>query len=201
MEIMFPHNTATPKFRVDIKLLPELSLKSLCQQAVNHRMSNMVDANANNWIRVERLGEKGTNAKDATPSEKAFIKDRITQWRTDHKDEYEAKKAELQEDAWKEILEGFELGGRGPRVDPVTREYNALVLKRAQSRFAEVSTAEFPKPGETALLKNGKSISREAMIELTENRYGEELMTRANAIVDARNAKTEAVEPAGSDEF
>lgn len=201
MEIMYP--LVNPRFRVDIKALPEISTKSLCQQAVNHRMSNMVDATVNAWVRVEKLGYKSSNAKDASPSVKAEITAAITKWRKDHADDYEAKRLEEQTANWNEMLAGFELGSRGPRLDPVEKEYNALLMKQVRTRFAEVTEegTEFPKDDTTPVtLINGTVITRSQMVAIIEDRHGAEFKTRAEAIVAAREGKATAA-PASAEAF
>jgi gas vesicle protein len=193
MEIMYP--LVNPRFKADITTLPPLSVKSLCQQALNHQLSNMVDASCNAWVRVEMLKYKSSNSKDATAGEKAEITKAITNWREANKEAYEAKRLEYQTETWKKILQGYELGTR-PRLDPVEREYNNLVMQAVRARFASVAPdgVDFPKDDTPVTLRNGSVVTRTQMMEIIVARNGDEFRARAEAIVANRTVKSEAAE-------
>jgi hypothetical protein len=113
-------------FRIDLDALPPKSVSALVARGISHYLGNEMSAKVASHFRsqaVKALGEGATKeAKEAAA--KAVKLD-------PESEEYQAVKLGFQNDGIKALNDGTigEGASRGPRVDPVTAERNAIVTR------------------------------------------------------------------------
>ena len=168
------------KYTIDTSTVPAPSIAVLLQQAFNHRLGNQVASAV-----VARAKAETGNAELDREGMKAFREANaglIAEW--EH---------ELRQGVVADIMAGT-LGvakERGPRKDPVEREFDSLVLSFVKASLKQ-SGRKLPKDDETVLnFGNGITRTRSQMLANAAASQGERLHKEAEKIV-AERARLEA---------
>ena len=168
------------KYTIDTDAVPAASVSVMLQQAFNHRLGNQVAsavvARAKNETGNPDLDREGMKAfREANAA-------LIAEW------EHELRSAVVAD-----IMAGT-LGvskERGPRKDPVEKEFDSLVLAFVKASLKQ-SGRKLPKDDETVLnFGNGITRTRSQMLANAATSQGERLRKEAEKIV-AERARLEA---------
>jgi hypothetical protein len=114
------------QFKIDLDALPAKSVSALIARGISHYLGNEMSAKVASHFRsraVEALGEAAT--KEAKEAARSGVK------LDPESEDYQAVKLGFQTEGIKALLDGTigEGASRGPRVDPVTAERNAIVMR------------------------------------------------------------------------
>ena len=168
------------KYTIDTSAVPAASIAVMLQQAFNHRLGNQVASAV-----VARAKNETGNPDLDREGMKAFREANaglIAEW--EH---------ELRQGVVADIMAGT-LGvskERGPRKDPVEKEFNSLVLSFVKASLKQ-SGRKLPKDDETVLnFGNGITRTRSQMLANAAASQGERLYKEAEKIVTER-ARLEA---------
>ena len=138
-------------YQTPISAIKPTNLVGLIGRTMRHQLSNVADAELTNMIR-DIYKNNGVTVPD-DDKEKLIAK-----YRNENVDWAKTELAKIRDAQWERMLNGeFKLSTRGPRMDPVDREFEALLLGEAKARLARVrdpSTGEFftwPDKDETVL--------------------------------------------------
>ena len=164
------------KYTIDTSTVPAASIAVLLQQAFNHRLGNQVASAV-----VARAKNETGNPELDREGMKAFRESNaalIAEW------EHELRTAVVAD-----IMAGT-LGvskERGPRKDPVEKEFDSLVLAFVKASLKQ-SGRKLPKDDETVLnFGNGITRTRSQMLANAAASQGERLHKEAEKIVAERN--------------
>lgn len=153
---------------IDFSKVPQPSIEALLSKGVTHFLGNEQASKVTAWktkVTDERAAEAKKNGTEATPLTEAEI---------------EAKKNEFVTKALQAIYDGEIGAGRGPRLDPVEREFRSLVDAHIANTLAG-NGIKFPKgrklPGddETIQFANGQTRTLEQMRENVSKTHGDRL--------------------------
>lgn len=168
------------KYAIDTSAVPAASIAVMLQQAFNHRLGNQVAS-----VIATRMKNETGNPDLDRESMKAFREANaalIAEW------EHELRSAVVAD-----IMAGT-LGvskERGPRKDPVEKEFDSLVLAFVKASLKQ-SGRKLPKDDETVLnFGNGITRTRSEMLANAATSQGERLRKEAEKIV-AERARLEA---------
>lgn len=185
-------------YKVELAKIPTGNLAILAMGGLKHKMSNEVDATVNALVRKE-LGLPASNPNGTSEAEKLAIRNRITAWRTEHKDDTEKLLKTARDEMWNDIISGT-IGMRrgGPRKDELTVEYTKQILARAKQIYVGKldyfgNPTKWPADDTTVVVFKGPTgeqlpRTRPVMLGNVEKMEGEKLMESAKQVIAMREA-------------
>lgn len=169
---------------IDFSKVPPASIESLLAKGVTHYLGNEQASKVTAWKQTTTAAREAEAKKNGT--EVVALAEA----------EIEAKKEELVTKALTAIYEGEIGSGRGPRLDPVEREFNSMVDAHIANTLAG-NGIKFPKgrklPTEDEVVQfaNGQTRTLEQMRENVTKTHGDRLRKDAEKRVRDLAAKAE----------
>lgn len=155
-------------FSCDPRELPEVTIHALLRKGLTHFMGNEQSSKVSTWTQ-----------------------DEIAEGRKVTADAKAAKLAELQVDAWKQMLEGkIGVSSRGPRGTALETVMRTIAEKRVKAALGAAGMT-LPTGDKQAVFPNGQSFTRAELIQRQLAKYGDEIKTLAEKEIadQARLAK------------
>lgn len=175
-------------YETPLSAIPFGNIVAIVSKALRHKVSNEAYAGALSDVGDQAGITDSMSKDDKSAALKSFRES------DDTKPIWEKAWLDRADTLWREVLEG-ELSADG-RGDSVQTEYAKLVDKAVRALFAGAKDAEGKalKPPtndkESVTFGDGESWSRAELRDFIKDTQGDELMTKAKAIVEARKVET-----------